>query len=75
MVSSILRPGGLTAGIAAYHNTAMDGETALDFSPDDGISGVTGLLLAAQIVLWVVALVGIARLSTGEGRRRTRLVP
>ena len=73
-----LAPGGLTAGIATYHNTAMDGENldaSLDFSPDDGTSGVTRLLLAVQIVLWVVALVGIARLSTGEGRRRPRPVP
>ncbi len=70
-----LVPGGLTAGIAAYRNTAISAESlgpALELSPDDGTPALTRLLLAVQIVLWVVALVGLARLATGEGRRRQR---
>ncbi len=65
--------GGLTAGIDTYHNTAASPEAlraAVGPSPDDGASALTRLLLAVQIVLWVVALVGIARLSTGERGRR-----
>ena len=65
--------GGLTAGIASYHNTAASPEAlraAIGPSPDDGASTLTRVLLAVQIALWVVALVGIARLSTGETRRR-----
>lgn len=68
-----LAPGGLTAGIAGYHNTAAspDGlRAAIGPPPDDETSPLTRLLLAAQIALWVVALVGIARLSTGDKRRR-----
>ncbi|WP_419850644.1 glycosyltransferase [Candidatus Poriferisocius sp.] len=68
-----LAPGGLTAGIATYHNTAASPEalrTAIGSSPDDGASALTRLLLAVQIVLWVVGLVGMARLSTGDWRRR-----
>ena len=70
-----LVPGGLTAGIATYHNTALDLDAAgagPALPSDDGTSAVTRLLLAVQIVLWVVGLVGIARLSIGEGRRRQK---
>ena len=68
-----LVPGGLTAGIATYHNTAINPESlgsALELPSDDGTSALTRLLLAVQIALWVVALVGISRLATGDGRRR-----
>ncbi|MCQ3811474.1 MAG: glycosyltransferase [Acidimicrobiia bacterium] len=69
-----LAPGGLTAGIATYHNTALDpsmARAAIGPSPDDGTSGLTTLLMAVQVALWTVALVGLARLSTSEGRRRS----
>lgn len=69
-----LTPGGLTTGIATYHNTAISPEAAFELSPDDGTSAPVRLLLAVQIALWVVGLVGIARLSTGEGLRRQRTV-
>ncbi|MCY3577266.1 MAG: glycosyltransferase family 2 protein [bacterium] len=68
-----LAPGGLTAGIATYHNTAMGRDAAgaaFAFAADDGTSAVTRLLLAVQVALWIVALVGLARLKTSEGRRR-----
>ena len=69
-----LAPGGLTAGIATYHNTALDPSVAgaaFGPAPDDGTSGSTRLLLAVQVVLWTVGLVGLARLSTSGGRRRS----
>ena len=69
-----LAPGGLTAGIAVYHNTALDSSTARsasDLAPDHGTSGLTRLLLAGQVALWAAGLVGLARLSTGETRRRS----
>ncbi|WP_419928348.1 glycosyltransferase [Candidatus Poriferisocius sp.] len=69
-----LVPGGLTAGIATYHNTAASPEdlrAAIGLPPDDGNSDLNRLLLSVQIALWVVGLVGIARLSTGDKRRRT----
>lgn len=69
-----LVPGGLTAGIATYHNTAASPEdlrAVIGPPPDDGNSDLNRLLLAVQIALWVVGLVGIARLSTGDKRRRS----
>ena len=72
-----LVPGGLTAGIVTYRNTAIsavDLGAALEGSPDDGTAALARLLLAVQIALWVVAVVGIARLSAGEGRRQQRTV-
>ena len=66
-------PGGLTSGIATYHNTAFDSSAAsAAFAPttEDGASALTRLLLAVQVALWAVGLVGLARLSTGEVRRR-----
>lgn len=68
-----LAPGGLTVGIATYHNTALDLSAAragFASAPDEGATGLTRLLLAVQVSLWVVAAVGMARLSTGDGRRR-----
>lgn len=68
-----LVPGGLTAGIATYHNTAAsleDLRAVIEPPPDDGNSDLNRLLLSVQIALWVVGLVGIARLSTGDKRRR-----
>ena len=68
-----LVPGRLTAGIATYHNTAESPENlraAIGPPPDDGNSVLNRLLLSVQIVLWVAGLVGIARLSTGDKRRR-----
>ncbi|MCY3863069.1 MAG: glycosyltransferase family 2 protein [bacterium] len=68
-----LVPGGLTAGIATYHNTAASPQelrAAIGRPPDDGNSDLNRLLLSVQIALWVVGLVGIARLSTGDKRRR-----
>ena len=68
-----LAPGGLTAGIATYHNTALGPSTAsagFALAPDGGAAGLTRLLLAVQVSLWVVAAVGLARLSTGDRRRR-----
>ncbi|MYB08630.1 MAG: glycosyltransferase [Acidimicrobiia bacterium] len=68
-----LVPGGLTSGIATYHNTAAGPEdlrAAIGPPPDDGNSDLNRLLLSVQIALWVVGLVGIARLSTGDKRRR-----
>ena len=71
-----LAPGALTAGIATYENTAAD-PSATDRAgvvlSDDGTSGTTRLLLAAQIVLWALALVGLARLSSGRSRRQHEL--
>lgn len=67
-----LAPGSLTAGIATYHNTAPKPPTAelsVAVPLDDSASGLTRLLLAVQMALWVVALIGLARLSTDEGRR------
>ena len=69
-----LVPGGLTAGIATYRNTAAspeDHRTAIGAPSDDGNSDLNRLLLSVQIALWIVGLVGIARLSTGDKRRRT----
>ena len=66
-----LAPRGLTSGIATYHNTAAAPEAvsaAVGQPPETGISGVARLLLAVQLALWAVALVGLARLSTVEGR-------
>ncbi|MCY4193556.1 MAG: glycosyltransferase [bacterium] len=68
-----LVPGGLTAGIASYRNTAIDPEglgAALQFPPDDGTSALVRLLLALQVALWVAAVAGFARLCVGEGRSR-----
>lgn len=68
-----LVPGGLTAGIATYHNTAASPtglSTAIGPSSEGGNSALNRLLLSVQIALWVVGLVGIARLSIGERRRR-----
>ncbi|MXZ76819.1 MAG: glycosyltransferase family 2 protein [Acidimicrobiia bacterium] len=68
-----LVPGGLTSGIPTYHNTAAGPEdlrAAIGPPPDDGNSDLNRLLLSVQIALWVVGLVGIARLSTGDKRRR-----
>ena len=67
-----LVPGGLTSGIPTYHNTAAGPEdlrAAIGPPPDDGNSDLNRLLLSVQIALWVVGLVGIARLSTGDKRR------
>ena len=67
-----LAPGSLTAGIATYHNTALippTAELSVAASPDDSASGLTRLLLAVQLALWVVALIGLARLSTDEESR------
>ena len=67
-----LAPGSLTAGIATYHNTALippTAELSVAASPDDSASGLTRLLLAVQLALWVVALIGLARLSTDEDSR------
>ena len=68
-----LAPGGLTSGIATYHNTALGPSTAsagFAPAPDGGSAGLTRLLLAVQVSLWVVAAVGLARLSTGDRHRR-----
>ena len=68
-----LAPGSLTAGIATYHNTSLKPPTAelsLAVSPNDSASGLTRLLLAVQLALWVAALIGLARLSTDEVIRR-----
>ena len=68
-----LAPGSLTAGIVTYQNTALKPPTAelsVAVSPDDSASGLTRLLLAIQMALWVAALIGLARLSTDEDRRR-----
>ena len=68
-----LVPGGLTAGIASYHNTAASPEdlrAVIDPPPDDGNSDLNRLLQSVQIVLWVVVLVRTARLSSGDKRRR-----
>lgn len=68
-----LAPGSLTAGIATYHNTTPmppTAELSVAVSPDDRASGPTRLLLAVQLALWVVALVGLARVSTDEESRR-----
>ena len=72
-----LTPGGLTAGIATYRNTAVSSEnpgTVVEPLPDGDASAPHRLLLVAQIALWVVALVGLFRLSTGEGLRRQKAV-
>lgn len=68
-----LAPGSLTAGIATYDNTALNpriAELSVAGPPDDSASGLTRLLLAVQVALWVAALMALARLSTGEDRRR-----
>ena len=68
-----LAPGSLTAGIATYHNTTPmppTAELSVAVSPDDRASGPTRLLLAVQLALWVVALIGLARLSSDEESRR-----
>ena len=68
-----LAPGGLTAGIVTYRNTALDPSAAgaaFTLATEDGSSGLNRLLLAVQVALWAVGLVGLARLSTGEVRRR-----
>ena len=68
-----LVPGGLTAGIATYHNTAASPEdlrAAIGPPPGSGNSDLNRLLLSVQIALWIVGLVGIARLSTGDKRRQ-----
>ncbi|MCY3910342.1 MAG: hypothetical protein OXF99_02440 [bacterium] len=70
-----LVPGGVTAGIATYHNTALDlggASTGGAITSGDGTSAVARLLLAVQVALWIVGLVGLARLKTSEGRRRPR---
>ncbi|WP_420436765.1 glycosyltransferase [Candidatus Poriferisocius sp.] len=71
-----LAPGSLTAGIATYHNTALKPSTtelSVAVSPDDSASGLTRLLLAVQLALWVAALIGLARISTDEASRRRAL--
>ncbi len=68
-----LAPGSLTAGIATYHNTVLEApaaELSVAGPPDDSASGLTRLLLAVQLALWVAALIGLARLSTDEERQR-----
>ena len=68
-----LAPGSLTAGIASYHNTTQippAAELSVVVSPDDSASGLTRLLLAVQLGLWLVALIGLARLSTDKASRR-----
>ena len=68
-----LAPGSLMAGIATYENTAANrsaNHPLGDVSSDDGTSGTTQLLLVAQIVLWALALVGLARLTTSKIYRR-----
>ena len=63
-----LTAGGLTSGIASYHNTAATPaatRAALALAPDDGTSGVIRLLVVVQIGVWVAALVGL-----GAVRRR-----
>ena len=70
-----LAPGGLTAGIATYRNTAIspgDLDAALEHPADGGTPALVRLLLAVQVALWMVGLVGIARLITGKGLRRQK---
>jgi len=75
--------GGLTAGIAGYRNTALahmppqrssgaeQVGSAMASATGDSASPLSRLWLAVQVAMWVAALVGLARLSTGGDWRRS----